>query len=442
MSKIAELSEALEDKKSYVQEIAARAKAEDRGLTDREQKNVKHRLEEIEQMSADIARLEHDAELRKTLESLSPLTESNDPMDPLGRRSPARTIDRQPEPFVVGSTADGKSIGTEFADHVRNAVVKNFGGNISESRDAYSVKSGFTPLVVQTKALITGLDATSGGALVTAQDLGVRDAGDLFKRKLRVRNLLGSAKTTSDQVEYVRVTGFTNSASPTPEATAASGSTGLKPESALTFERDNADVRTIAHWVPITRRALSDGGTVLRNIVDDFLRYGLEEKIEDQIFSGAGTSEDFNGLATMADANAVPDVAWATDLFTTLRKAKTSVETVGMAEPTAYVLHPSDIERLDLETDGEERFYFNGPEGSEVRRVWGLPIVSSTAIDAGTGWCADWRWAVLVDREQASITVGTIDDQLIRNLLTILAEVRLGLMVVRPEAFARIDLSA
>jgi hypothetical protein len=42
---------------------------------------------------------------------------------------------------------------------------------------------------------------------------------------------------------------------------------------------------------------------------------------------------------------------------------------------------------------------------------------------------------------QAQILVDTIDDQFIRNMLTILAEERLALTVFRPAAFAVVDLA-
>jgi hypothetical protein len=46
--------------------------------------------------------------------------------------------------------------------------------------------------------------------------------------------------------------------------------------------------------------------------------------------------------------------------------------------------------------------------------------------------------ATLFDREEAAVRVGLIDDQFVRNMQTILAELRVAFAVWRPNAFARI----
>src|SRR5690606_31860244 len=117
--------------------------------------------------------------------------------------------------------------------------------------------------------------------------------------------LVTKGQTTSDTVEYVRVTGKTNSAAPVAEATSAAGPTveegvltpaaggGYKPESGMALERVSTTVKTIAHWIPITKRAASDAAQV-RTLVDSFLRYGLNEELEDQILNGNGSGENFD----------------------------------------------------------------------------------------------------------------------------------------------------
>lgn len=61
-------------------------------------------------------------------------------------------------------------------------------------------------------------------------------------RRLTVRDLLAQGRITSNALEYVRENVFTNAAAPVAEGT-------LKPESNITFTKETANVKTIAHWI-------------------------------------------------------------------------------------------------------------------------------------------------------------------------------------------------
>lgn len=287
------------------------------------------------------------------------------------------------------------------------------------------------------KTLITGLSDTSAGPLVFPDFKPIVD--ESYKRPLTVRDIITVGQTTSDTVEYVRVNTPTNNAAPVAEATATGDGTGAKPESALPFERISETVKTIAHWVPATNRALADAGQ-LRTYIDAFLRYGIDEELEDQILTGSGVGENFTGVLNVSGTTAQ---AWDTDILTTTRKARTKVRVTGRARPTAYVLHPTDWETIDLLQDNEARYYFGGPLVQGTPRLWGLPVVESEGMTQGTGVVADWKLAILWDRMQTSISMSNShSDFFVRNLVAILAEMRAAFGIIRPKAFVEIDLTA
>lgn len=294
---------------------------------------------------------------------------------------------------------------------------------------------------VQFKTLLTGLSSTSAGAFVTNDRLGLVDAGT-FARPLTIRDLVTNGRTGSDTIEYVRQGTHTNNAATVAEATATSGGTGAKPESAMALSVVTETVKTIAHWIPATRRALADAGQ-LRTLIDSFLRYGLEEELEDQIVNGDGSGENFTGIFNTSGTSTQ---AYDTNLLITARKARTKVRTLGRATPTAYVMHPNDWQAFDLLTENSSNqgpFYFGGPMQMGTPRLWGLPVIESEAITEGTALVADWRLAVLWDRQQAQIlTSDSHSDFFIRNLIAILAEMRAAFGVIRPAAFVEIDLTA
>jgi HK97 family phage major capsid protein len=74
-----------------------------------------------------------------------------------------------------------------------------------------------------------------------------------------------------------------------------------------------------------------------------------------------------------------------------------------------------------------------------VPTVFGLPVVEDENVPVDTVVVAPWAQATSIfDREQSAIRVGLINDQLIRNQQTILAEQRLAFVVWRPSAIVRV----
>ena len=63
----------------------------------------------------------------------------------------------------------------------------------------------------------------------------------------------------------------------------------------------------------------------------------------------------------------------------------------------------------------------------------------SQANPAGTALVGDFRRAVLFDRESATISVGTVNDDFIRNLIRVLGELRAGHLANADAATSRWD---
>lgn len=290
------------------------------------------------------------------------------------------------------------------------------------------------------KTLVTGLDNASGGALILSQQLPMLD---LPLRPLGIRDVITVGQTSSDTLEYPMVTALTNNAAPVAEATATTGASGTKPESGFTLTRTSTTVKTIAHWIPATKRALADAGQV-RTMIDNFLRYGLAEELEDQIIAGSGAGENLLGILNTPGltVQAYDGSVVGREVLTTLRRARTKVRTVGRANPTAYLMNPLDWEAIDLMADNEGRYYYGGPTVLGSPRVWGLPVVENEGMTQGRALVGDLRTVVLWDREQASIQVtDSHSDFFIRNMVAILAEIRAALGVLRPAAIVDVDLT-
>ncbi|HHK4072205.1 TPA: phage major capsid protein [Pseudomonas aeruginosa] len=296
------------------------------------------------------------------------------------------------------------------------------------ARAAGGAKGSFT---VPVKAAITSL-TSSAGDLIQPQRVGMILP---TQQRLFVRDLLAWGRTTSNSIEYVRETGFTNNAAPVSE-----NPQNPKPESDITFELDTDPVATIAHWVRASRQVLSDA-PMLASYIDGRLRYGLKLKEELQLLKGSGVGLNLNGIYTQASVYANPGVVVQAE--TAIDRLRIALLQVTLAEYEAdgIVLSPVDWAAIELTKDKNNNYVFATPTGLAVPGLWGRPVVASQSMDIGDFLTGSFQQgAEGWDREDVSVTVSTEDrDNLVKNMVTILCEERVGLSVFRPEAFVKGD---
>lgn len=295
---------------------------------------------------------------------------------------------------------------------------------------------GSVTVTMPRKAVITSATtdaAGSAGALVVAD----RRPGILPipTMRLTVRDLIAPGTTTSNAIEYVQETGFTNAAASVPEGE-------LKPESDIKFNLVTTTVTTIAHTVRASKQILDDAAQ-LRSYVDARLRWGLKDEEEAQLLLGAGTGGDLHGIYPQATAYAAPlTIADATRVD----QLRLMMLQASLAEfpPTGIVLHTSDFTAMTLQKDTQGRYLFGDPQGVTTPRLWGLPIVETTRMALGTALVGSFAiGAQIFDRENINVEISTEDrDNFVRNLVTLRCEERLGLAVFRPEAFIKATLIA
>ncbi len=338
---------------------------------------------------------------------------------------------------VHDGLAQGKSLGAIFAESPQfKAFMAQFpNGRIPDSAKHLNSHPAEIPIGgKKLAALLTGLSSTAAGAFVVAEDSGLYVP--TARRELSIVDLIDVRDTGSDAVDFVRQTAFTNAAAATAEATTTSN--GTKPESSMAFERVSCPVETIAHWIPATKRALSDVGQ-LRGLIDADMRYGLNEEVEDQVMNGDGSTPNLAGIFNTSN---VQTRSYITDLPTTTRKAVTLMKTVAKERPTGWVFNPSNWESFDL-LKGTDVYFFGGLVGMGARSLWGYPVVESEAMLEGHAFLGNWKRAVLWIREGITISVSDSHANFfVQNLVAILAEMRAAFGVTKPTAFVNVSLSA
>lgn len=299
-------------------------------------------------------------------------------------------------------------------------------------------------------ALITGADSGSAGAFVTADRKGYYP---LALRPFTVLDLITIGETDSDLVEYVKMLSLTNAAAETAEAISAAtidGTTvtavqgGRKPESAMTFQIVQEAVKTIAHWVPATKRALADAGQ-LRTIIDGALRWGLGDRLERQIVNGNGVGENLLGLLNITGTNSIG--AGTDSHADKIHKAKTQIK-LDNFEATGVIMNPLDAETIWLSRENVNgpatgNYLFGNPNNPGPRTLWGLPVAETPAMPQGTALVGNLLAAIFWLREGTQVNASdSHNDFFTRNLVAVLAEMRGGFGVPTPEALCEVNLAA
>jgi HK97 family phage major capsid protein len=400
-----------------------------------DEKEVKRLLTDIDVMEAKLTALETAEERgRRIAEGLMRYTNPATKMP-----SPTPETDQEVKAKIL-------SPGEQFVESYAYKTLKSngtFNSPLNRVSLVVPLQDGTSLLkwakVFEQKALLRGGSESSGGAFVQ-NDLqpGVVYA---ITNDLNIMTVIPRYQTTSDNVDFVREDTFTNAATGIAESTGVTSTVqGLKLQSTLAYSVCSEPVISISHWLPVTNRMLADAPQI-RGIINQRLLTGLDVKVESEVITGSSTGNHLNGLL-YAGIQDLPIGAYS--LVDAIFHARTMVRTTGGSRANAIVMTPANWEEVRLAREnlasGTLGGYLMGPPSMGVGgTLWGLPVIESTAMSANIVIVGDFAQGCgLFDREQASIRVGTIDDQFIRNQQTILAELRCAFVVFRPAAFCQI----
>lgn len=259
-------------------------------------------------------------------------------------------------------------------------------------------------------------------------------------RSLSLLDFIPKGTTTSNLVEYTKEDVFTNDAAETREGAA-------KPESDITFTLVSAPVRTIAHFLKVSKQVMDDAPAVA-TYIDTRLRHGVLNRLQTQIVNGNGTSPNLAGILASGNSTTVTAATGDTkfDFANKLKYAVVAAEYT----PSVYMINPADwgaIERIKKGTgdlsyvgaDGVVAYVNNGLTPT----LWGLPVVASNAVPAGTLICAASDAMMLWERTGVVVEAFEQDgDNVQKNLVTIRAEMRGAFSVFRAAAIQKGTLPA
>jgi HK97 family phage major capsid protein len=317
-----------------------------------------------------------------------------------------------------------------FDDEDNQKLIKSGGRNKFEWDYDADEKGGlFTKAVGDIgTGNFTGSNSTSPADF---QDLG---PGVIYDppRPIRLRDLMPVLPTEKDSIKWLHEA-----------ATPGEGGAGMvamgaaKPQFDRDWVRKNYPVEKIATWARFPEE-YSDDIPWMRNYLG-VRGQDLVRDVEDtQILTGDGSSPNLHGLTV--DGAAYTDVlalASAQD-WDVLAAAVTQIRNIHY-NPTAILLNPSRILTMLMLKDSTNRYLLPGIFSGQPPSVLGVPIIINTAINSNHFIVGDFvRGCQLNQRKGITVRFYEQDeDNVQKNLITVVIEQRLAFVTERPNAFAR-----
>jgi hypothetical protein len=207
-------------------------------------------------------------------------------------------------------------------------------------------------------------------------------------------DFITTGTTASSYLEYARIVAETDNAAIVAEGAA-------KPRS--TVETDTADAKafTYADGFDVTNQTLADDGALVAFMRSRLQRH-IRSCIENVLLNGDSASGEPDGVLNVTGTKSQ---AWDTDMVTTLAGALATLEGQG-GDPQAIVMHPDDIWTLRLLKDGQSNYALGNPLKQGLTATpFGVPLVPSRKLTAGTALVGDFSGVQFLQREALNILV-------------------------------------
>lgn len=257
------------------------------------------------------------------------------------------------------------------------------------------------------------------------------------QRAPMVADLIPQTETLNSLIRYVQESVYTNNA-----ATVAEGL--VKPEAALATVEVDSPVRKIAVTLPVTEEQLADVPQLETYLRSRLLLMVMQVE-ENQLLSGNGTTPNLQGFLTTTGVQAFTQGSTGftgENIMDAIFRANIGVMYTAFAHTSGTVINPLDWQAVKLTKTTYGEYLFGNPADAGPQTIWGNPLVVTPAIAAKTVLTGDFALFSHISRRLGlDFAIGYVNDQFLKNQVTLRVEERISLEIYRPAAFAKIALT-
>lgn len=249
------------------------------------------------------------------------------------------------------------------------------------------------------------------------------------QREIEVLDQIPVFPTNMAAVVYMEETTFTNAAAERAEA-------GAYAESTLQLTQRSQTVRSLGTSLPVTDEQLADVPGV-GAYLDQRLGFMVRQKLDSQVLVGDGIAPNLAGTLNVAGINT--QALGADTVLDAVYKALDLVKVTGRAQANVVIMHPTDFQPVRLLKTADGIYIWGSPADAGPDRVWGKPLVLTTAVTQNTGIVGDYaRFSGLHVRQGLEVQTGFVNDDFTKGLVHIRAGLRCAMVHYRPAAFTQI----
>lgn len=208
-------------------------------------------------------------------------------------------------------------------------------------------------------------------------------------------------------------------------------------------------LKKIAGFIKVSSEMLEDAAFLVSEIETRLLaELALAEEV--LLLSGNGTGTNPLGLLNRSGLQ-TETAAGDDDVIEAIFRATQKVTLATGLVADGVAMNPADYQKVRLAKDANGQYLAGGPftgqygNGSldDATRIWGVPIIVTPAIAAGTILVGASQAATVYSKGSFTLAgTNTNEDDFVNNRVTILAEKRVALAVRRPLAFVKITVTA